>query len=178
MNSRMAMERGSGAGLIYCLLVACSSSSMTSGTAGPDASRSGTSESGGDGAAASQVECHWPAGLNDGGPGACHVGRAYVECAYSEGVTCEDGTGAFSPDGVTELCLSNDGRSCSGCRSTTGTAACASKCAVNEYAVSCGGPPRPTPDGGSASEYQSAPTGCIAIGSTPGGNTYSCCPCL
>lgn|GEM_PF-5289772 len=166
------------AGLIVCLLMACSSSSMSQGTPGPDASGAGTDGgSEDDGAPPSKGQCQWPASLNDGGLGACHVGRAYVECAYPEGVTCEDGTGSSSPDGLTLLCLSNDRASCSGCSSTAGTATCTSKCGVNEYAVSCGGPPLPSSGAGVASEYQPAPSGCVAIGSTPGGNTYSCCPC-
>lgn len=122
-------------------------------------------------------QCNWPANLNDGGPGACSVGRAYVECMYPLGVECEGGTGASSPSGLTQGCLSNDPTRCSGCSSTSGTATCKSQCAPDQYAVSCGGPPMFSPNGGIGFDYQAPPDGCVGIASTPGGNTYSCCPC-
>jgi hypothetical protein len=122
-------------------------------------------------------QCRWPASLDDAGPGACLVGRAYVQCSYPSGVTCDGGEGAFSPEGITQLCISNDPASCSGCNSTEGAATCKSVCAPNEYAMSCGGPPRGSPDGNSSFEYQEAPDGCVGVGFTPGGNGYYCCPC-
>jgi hypothetical protein len=113
------------------------------------------------GASTTLLACQWPASLNDAGPGACTVGRAYVVCSY--------------PSGGGELCISDDPTSCPGFSST----ACTNKCAPNEYAVSCGGPPPgPTADGGApAFTYQEAPAGCVSVGFTPGGNEYSCCPC-
>lgn len=122
-------------------------------------------------------QCTWPAYLDDAGPGACTVGRAYVQCSYPSGVTCEGGGGAFSPHGIDQDCISNDPASCSGCTSTTGAATCKSICAPNKYAVSCGGPPHLSPDGSSTFNYQEAPDGCVGVGFTPGGNGYFCCPC-
>ncbi len=109
------------------------------------------------------VQCHWPESLNDAGPGACTVGRAYVVCHFPSGAGC--------------LCISDDPTSCPNCGPVTG-ATCQNVCAQGEYAVSCGGPPIPIglPDGGFGS-YQKAPDGCTGVGATPGGNLYSCCPC-
>jgi hypothetical protein len=121
-------------------------------------------------------ECHWPASLNDAGPGACAVGRAYVSCSYPSGVSCEGGAGASG--GVTMLCISDDPNSCQGCGSISGAATCKNMCAPNEYAVSYGGPPHFSNDGGPDTfVYQQAPTNCRGVGVTPGGNQYSCCPC-
>jgi len=127
-----------------------------------------TSDAGGDGephtsldAASAAGQCHWPESLNDAGPGACAVGYAYVDCRFPSGAGC--------------LCISNDPTSCPGCGPGSG-ATCENRCASNEYAVSCGGPPRLLPDGGFAS-YQQAPDACVGIAGTPGGNLYSCCPC-
>jgi hypothetical protein len=126
----------------------------------------------------SATECHWPASLNDAGPGACAVGRAYVSCSYPTGVSCEGGGGASSKSGVSMGCISDDPTSCEGCGSTSGAATCKSICAPNEYAVSCGGPPHPSNDGGPDEfVYQQAPANCRDVGVTPGGNQYSCCPC-
>jgi hypothetical protein len=122
-------------------------------------------------------QCTWPAYLDDAGPGACGVGRAFVQCSYPSGVTCDGGGGAFSPQGVDQDCISNDPASCSGCTSTTGAATCKSICAPNEYAVSCGGPPDFSPDGNSSFENQEAPDGCVGVFGTPAGNGYFCCPC-
>src|SRR3984957_216292 len=128
---------------------------------------------------ATSSTCHWPASLDDAGPGACSVGRAYVECIYPSGVSCEGGPAAFSPGGVTMGCISGDPTSCTGCASTAGAATCTDKCAPNEYAVSCGRPPPPPSDDGGADDfvYQQAPSNCVDVAATPGGNVYSCCPC-
>jgi hypothetical protein len=153
--------------------VGCSSSS--SGAGAPDGAATSSDRQ----SAATPSACHWPASLDDAGPGACTVGRAYVECVYPSGVSCEAGGGAFSPGGLTMGCISDDPTSCTGCASTAGAATCTDKCGPNEYAVSCGGPPHPpSGDGGSDDfVYQQAPSNCVDIGGTPGGNVYSCCPC-
>jgi hypothetical protein len=122
--------------------------------------------------------CHWPASLDDAGPGACGVGRAYVKCTYPSGVSCEAGGGASSPGGLTMLCLSDDPTSCAGCVSIAGAATCTDMCAPDEYAVSCGGPPQFSNDGGSGDfAYQEPPANCVGVGGTPAGNAYFCCPC-
>jgi hypothetical protein len=123
--------------------------------------------------------CQWPASLNDAGPGACSVGRAYVKCTYPTGVSCEGGEGASSRQGgLTMLCISDDLTSCSGCGSTAGTATCTDLCAPNEYGLSCGGPPHFNPDGGGDNfTYQEPPANCVGMGGTPAGNGYYCCPC-
>jgi hypothetical protein len=131
-----------------------------------------------DGGAAAPSTCKWPTSLDDAGPGACGVGRAYVKCTYPSGVSCEGGVGASSPGGLTMLCISEDPTSCSGCESISGPPTCTNMCAPNEYAVSCGGPPRFSSDGGFDNfAYQQAPANCVGVGGTPAGNLYSCCPC-
>jgi hypothetical protein len=123
-------------------------------------------------------QCSWPAGLYDGGPGVCTVGRAYVSCSYPVGVTCEGGVGAFGGNGGIDMgCISADPTSCSGCTSTSGAATCQSMCAPDEYALGCGGPPHFVADGASPFAYQEPPDACTFVAATPGGSTYSCCPC-
>lgn len=129
-------------------------------------------------ASAAPSTCKWPASLNDAGPGACRVGRAYVECKYPSGVSCDGGLGASSPGGLTMLCISDDPTSCQGCDSISGPATCTNMCAPNEYAVSCGGPPLFSGDGGFDNfAYQQPPANCVGVAGTPAGNEYSCCPC-
>jgi hypothetical protein len=122
--------------------------------------------------------CSWPSPV-DAGPGACRVGRAYVGCTYPSGVTCDDGsTYTSTPGGVTMLCVSDDPTSCPGCRPISGTATCKSKCAPEQYAMSCGGPPRFTSDGGfDNSYYQQSPDVCTLLAPTPSGMGFWCCPC-
>jgi hypothetical protein len=108
--------------------------------------------------------------------GACTVGRAYVVCKYPSGVVCDGGFGASSPGGINMLCISDDPAGCPGCSATSGTATCMNRCAPNEYAVSCGGPPMQLPDGGFGG-YQEPPDACVGAGGTPAGNEYLCCPC-
>jgi hypothetical protein len=123
------------------------------------AQRNGPEDGGGtaqpDGAELGDGACHWPA--DDAGPNvtACTVGRAFVECMYPSGETCE--------------CISDDPTTCAGCGVADAAATCRSKCAANQYAVSCGGVPGMT--------YQTAPTACVGVASSPEGNEYSCCPC-
>jgi hypothetical protein len=121
--------------------------------------------------------CQWPDSLNDAGPEvrACRVGRAFLECTYPSGTAC----GASASGTLTVLCISDDPTQCPKCGPPPSGATCRNLCGPNDYAVSCGGPPlRPPPDGGVASVYQDAPAGCVSAGSTPAGNTYSCCPCM
>jgi hypothetical protein len=154
------------------LVFAVSLARATTGCSSASESTTAKSE-----AIATPSTCQWPASLNDAGPGACSVGRAYVQCAYPSGVSCEGGPGASSPDGLTMGCISEDLTNCSGCGSTSGAATCTDMCAPNEYALSCGGPPRLTADGGFDSTYQQPPANCVGKGGTPAGNGYYCCPC-
>jgi hypothetical protein len=111
-------------------------------------------------------QCHWPASLNDAGPGvlACAVGRAFVECT--------------SPSGGCD-CITDDPTTCSDCPGGLPSGAtCRNQCAPGEYAVSCGGPPPfPPSDGGPAPVYQQPPAGCVNKGGGPAGDTNACCPC-
>ncbi len=154
------------------LVFAVSLARATTGCSSASESTTAKSE-----ATATPSTCQWPASLNDAGPGACSVGRAYVRCTYPSGVSCEGGPGASSPDGLTMGCISEDLTNCSGCGSTSGAATCTDMCAPNEYALSCGGPPRLTADGGFDSTYQQPPANCVGKGGTPAGNGYYCCPC-
>lgn len=119
--------------------------------------------------------CRWPDSLNDAGPGVrgCGVGRAFLECTFPSGVSCS----ARGSGPLTELCISDDPTKCSDCTSLPSGATCHNRCGAGEYAVSCGGPPLLSPDGGTPPVYQDTPAGCVAMGSTPAGNTYACCPC-
>ncbi|HET7545730.1 MAG TPA: hypothetical protein VFK05_37940 [Polyangiaceae bacterium] len=112
-------------------------------------------------AGATHGACSIPRDSFDAGPGSCAVARAYVTCHTPSGAGC--------------LCLSDDPTTCPDCAETFQNAqlSCESKCAANEYAVSCGGPPRP--NGNVA--YQGVPAGCHSLSGTPGGNQYACCPC-
>ncbi len=167
-----------GSAAIGVAFLACSSSNGGGSDASSDASSgassdapSGTSDSPGDGAPQTLGTCHWPDSLNDAGSGACTVGRTYLNCRFPSGVGC----GAVSSPGpLTEGCISSDLTGCPGCDPAVG-ATCEDQCGPDEYAVSCGGPPHFADDG--SFTYQQAPAGCRDVGSTPGGNTYSCCPC-
>jgi hypothetical protein len=159
-----------GSAALGVAFLACSSSSGGGADASSDAP-SGTSGSSSDGAPQTLGTCHWPDSLNDAGPGACTVGRAYLNCTFPSGAGCG---AVVSPGPLTESCISSDVTGCPGCDPAPG-ATCKDQCGPDEYAVSCGGPPH-FPDDGSFT-YQQAPTGCRDVGSTPGGNTYSCCPC-
>jgi hypothetical protein len=150
---------------------------------GADAATDVTTDGGPADAGASKASdalstCEWPASLNEAGPGACRVGRAYVECKYPSGVSCDGGLGGSSPGGLTMLCISDDPTSCQGCDSISGPSTCTNMCAPNEYAVSCGGPPLISSDGGFDNfAYQQAPANCVGVAGTAAGNEYSCCPC-
>ncbi len=98
--------------------------------------------------------CSPPSLSGGAGITACSTAKAYVSCADANG-TC--------------TCLSNDPSTCPACGSTAGLT-CQNLCAADEYDISCGG----LPGGG---PYQSVPSNCHAAGTTPGGNTFACCPC-
>ena len=113
--------------------------------------------------AASVAECNYPMSSADAGPGACTVARALVECTSDE------------PNAATCECLSEDPTTCAFCeQQLKGNVTCVSKCAGNEYAMGCGGPPIPDGD----VHYQDAPSGCAGLGYSPAGSEFVCCPCL
>ena len=93
-------------------------------------------------------------------PGSCTAARYFLTCSVS------GGGGA--------LCLSDDPTRCD--TGTIATAACTSRCAANEYAVTCGGPPSRV-DGGDEVVEQEAPKSCRNVGTVPSGAAFYCCPC-
>jgi hypothetical protein len=153
--------------LALALLSACGGGPLNTA---PDATTGTTS---------SQPACTWPTPV-DAGPGACRVKRAYLECDYPTGGTCDDGSG-FGPR-ATMLCLSDNPSTCSGCHPTTGTTTCRSMCAPGQYAMECGGTPKFTlEDGGiglNQSCYEQAPDVCNLARLRPSSVAYLCCPCL
>jgi len=103
--------------------------------------------------------CTWsPTLAADGSAtGQCRAARLALSCRGSNG------------DGL--LCLSESPAECPGFNPTPGVtySDCADQCRPDEYAVACGGPgvaPGPEP-----------PAGCRTVLLTPGGVTFSCCPC-
>ena len=122
--------------------------------------------------------CAWPTPV-DAGPGACRVGRFHLECHFPEGATCDSGQSYTGTGGVRMLCVSDDPTSCPGCHPTSGTVTCTSMCAPNQYATSCGGPPRLAVDGGGIDPdyYQEPPAVCSLVTPTPSGMGFWCCPC-
>lgn len=104
--------------------------------------------------------CNPPVSLEDAGPHvrACTFGRAFLECTFPGGGGC--------------LCISDAPSACRGC-----AAPCQNRCGDGEYAVSCGGPPLLSEDGGETEVYQQPPAGCAAVSGTPAGNVFACCPC-
>ena len=92
-------------------------------------------------------------------PGACRAGSALVTCVGANG-------------GCT--CISDDSTKCASCAEQfPEPLSCENKCGANEYALSCGGPPRH--DGNT---YQEMPANCRIVLSGPGGGQSACCPCL
>jgi hypothetical protein len=131
-----------------------------------------------DGSAVAPV-CAWPTPV-DAGPGACRVGRFHLECHFPEGATCDSGQSYTGTGGVRMLCVSDDPTGCPGCHPTSGSVTCTSKCAANQYATSCGGPPmRAAVDGGGydPSYYEEPAAVCSLVTPTPSGMAFWCCPC-
>jgi hypothetical protein len=128
-----------------------SDSSDTSDTSTSSDSSTAAAETGGS-------SCMHATALDDGGPGACSVALAYLECTYPSGAGCG--------------CLSDDPTACPGCGPSEG-ATCKNHCNANEYAVACGGPPSPN----SNVVYQDVPDACVGASYTPAGVVFACCPC-
>jgi hypothetical protein len=116
-------------------------------------------------------QCHWPDSLNDGGPGACAVGLAYLKCTYESGIAGDDMSGSGP---LFVGCLSNDVTGCPGGGPPGGT--CTDMCGSNRYAVACGGQPGVTTPGGTPITYQEPPAGCTSLGPTTLSSLF-CCPC-
>jgi hypothetical protein len=107
--------------------------------------------------------CTWPSYLQqtDASPWACHAGRAYLQCSLDNG----GGSG----------CISDDGKKCAGLDKTY---ECKNACESNEYAVTCGGPPRPSRDGSVEYSYEEPPVLCRLVSALPSGAGFYCCPCM
>jgi hypothetical protein len=109
--------------------------------------------------------CAWPASLDPPDAGSWTVGRAFL--------SCKDG-----PDFAG--CVSDDLTTCPRMNPIPGGTYtnCVDQCHSDEYAVATGGPPILEPDGGIGFPPQPVlPAACRSVDFTPGGVTYSCCPC-
>ena len=115
------------------------------GAAGETATGSGGSGNGG--------ACNVPTNSNSAPIGSCLSAAKFVDCTLDGG-----GVG----------CLSNNANTCTGYEG----AVCVSKCASNQYAVACGGPPAA---GGVT--YEPVPSNCTVVAVTPSGKSYACCSC-
>jgi len=105
--------------------------------------------------------CGWPVSLNDAGPNGCHAARALISCSGPAGGCA---------------CMSDDATACPAattCGLSYGYSTCQDQCAASEYAVACGGIPRPD----AAVVSQDPPSGCRLSGANPGGVAFYCCPC-
>ncbi len=118
------------------------------GAANDDAGSSGSGTGG---------ACNAPKNSNSAPIGACLSAAKFVDCTFDSGA---------APCG----CLSNGANSCTGCGPDDG-ATCVSKCASNQYAVSCGGPPS------AGVSYDPVPANCEVVAQTPHGKSYACCSC-
>jgi len=106
-------------------------------------------------------ECRWPTSLDDAGPGGCHASRARIVCSGPTG-----GCG----------CMSDNAMTCpapTSCGLSYGYSTCQNECAAGEYAVACGGPPRPD----AAVVDEQPPVGCRLSAAVPSGVALYCCPC-
>lgn len=120
-------------------------------------------------------------GSPDAAPGSCPAMTAAASAA-----TCSTARAYLSctNGGSTELCLSDDPAQCPGTLMVSGASlsadgaatesngplVCQNQCASNEYGSECGsvGP----------SGYGGQPAAsCRALGITPGGTAFFCCPC-
>jgi hypothetical protein len=106
-------------------------------------------------------KCGWSTNLNDAGPDGCRASRALVSCNGPSG-GCE--------------CTSDDATTCPSpatCGLSHGHTTCQDECAAGEYAVACGGVPRPD----TAQSNTQPPSACRLALATPGGVAFYCCPC-
>ena len=113
------------------------------------------------GADAGIPACGWSPALNDAGPNGCHAARALISCEGPSG-SCE--------------CMSDDAMTCplpTTCGLSYGYSGCQNECALGEYGVACGGPPRPD----ASFVDQQPPSGCRLGLATPSGLVFYCCPC-
>ena len=101
--------------------------------------------------------CGHAAGLSDGGPHACVVGKQYVTCDSPSGRGC--------------ACVTDDA-SCADCAAPVGST-CQNNCEANEYALGCGG----LLPGDASFTAPVIPPGCHVIDSSFSGEGYYCCPC-
>jgi hypothetical protein len=72
--------------------------------------------------------------------------------------------------------MSDDATACPAattCGLSYGYSTCQDQCAASEYAVACGGIPRPD----AAVVSQDPPSGCRLSTANPGGVAFYCCPC-
>ena len=146
--------------LSVCLVATGSAASACKGpqvTYAPDASppeagATGSDDAGSSGSGAGGA-CNVPKNSNSAPVGSCLSAVRFVDCSFDSGA----GLG----------CLSNGAITCTGAEG----AECVSKCAGNQYAVSCGGPT----DGGVT--YEAVPANCKVVANTPGGKAYACCSC-
>jgi hypothetical protein len=99
-------------------------------------------------------QCSWPSSLDDGGADGCRAAAAYVTCKNAAGAGCG--------------CLTDNSLTCEGCAVPDAT--CRDLCAVNQYAVACGGI-------GPQASAGTPPAGCTWAAAIPGGIAYYCCPC-
>ena len=123
------------------------------GAADEDGGSSGVGGKSGSGAGGA---CNVPKNSNSAPIGSCLSAAKFVDCKFDSGAGCG--------------CLSNGPNSCTGCGPDDG-ATCVSKCASNQYAVSCGGPPS------AGVTYDPVPVNCEVVAQTPGGKSYACCSC-
>ncbi|HZJ66889.1 MAG TPA: hypothetical protein VFD36_25455 [Kofleriaceae bacterium] len=102
--------------------------------------------------------CSWPSALDPDETGSardhCVATRTRLACAL--------------PDGVTEICPTNNPLQCEGA-SAPAPDACDAECAPNEFSVRCGGAgPGSVPE---------PPAGCHSGVPTAAGIVFYCCPC-
>jgi hypothetical protein len=96
--------------------------------------------------------CDVPKNSNSAPIGACLSAPKFVDCTL---------------DGSSAGCLSNGADACTGLEGAT----CVSKCAANQYAVSCGGPAT------NGVTYDPVPANCKIVATAQNGKSYACCSC-
>jgi hypothetical protein len=130
-----------------CIAVAASSVLPSCGASAPeDINRS------------SWPSCSWPSALDPD-----ETGSARDHC-----VATRTRLAGALPDGVTEICPTNNPLQCEGANPPAADA-CDAECAPNEFSVRCGGVgPGSVPE---------PPAGCHSGVPTPAGIVFYCCPC-